>query len=183
MQKKHKTLINNVLKNECDFRQLFMQYYAPLCVVSAIYLKDKIKAEDIVQQVFLHILESNALQRIDNSVKGYLFTAVRNACLNDLKKEQKNRMLQVDHQTEAEAQYTLDFLLDNERTHILEKALEVLSPHNRSVFELVHLDELSYAEAAERLNVSINTIKYHLKTALQTLRNSPLLKTYFSDGN
>jgi len=182
MRKKLITLTNNIIRNEDKFRQVFMQYYAPLCAVSNVYVKDINKAEDLVQQVFLHMWETNALQRIDSSLKGYLFSAVRNASVNFVKRDQSYKSLQFDQKIEAEAQYTLDLLLDNERTRILEEALQSLNPQNRVAFELVHLEELSYAEAALRLNISVNTVKYHLKTAIQVLRSSPLLKSYFANN-
>ncbi len=69
-----------------QFQTVFRQYYGSLCNYALSFLKDVSTSEDIVQDVFVRILEMK--QEIINSegIRFYLFTAVRNNCLTYLQK-------------------------------------------------------------------------------------------------
>lgn len=70
-------------------------------------------------------------------------------------------------------------------TMISEK-IALLPEECQKVFYLSRYENKSYAEIAEELNISINTVKYHIKNALSTLRRELepylllILSVYFS---
>src|SRR5690606_24807779 len=53
---------------------------------------------------------------------------------------------------------------------ILEEVLAALPDHQREVYRLCHLEGLRYEEAAAKLGISSNTVHYHMKSALKTIR-------------
>jgi RNA polymerase sigma-70 factor (ECF subfamily) len=61
-------------------------------------------------------------------------------------------------------------LITSELEDALGKAVEALPPECREVFRLSRVEELTYEEIAERLHISVNTVKYHIKHALLSLR-------------
>lgn len=73
----------------------------------------------------------------------------------------------------------MEVMLDEERQRILISALDILNERNRQAFEMVYFDNRTYRETAAALEVSVNTVKWHLKTALSSLRKHPALKDYF----
>ena len=64
---------------------LFEQYYNRLYRFAAYYLRDHKAAHDIVQDLFMDLLEKSEVLNITTSVKAYLFVMVRNRCLNFLR--------------------------------------------------------------------------------------------------
>ena len=64
----------------------YEKYAAFLCNYAYNYLNERETAEDIVQDVFQRIIEKNVRFTNEETVKNYLLNAVRNACVNYLKK-------------------------------------------------------------------------------------------------
>ena len=66
------------------FERLFREHYRPLCAFAMQYVKDGDRAQDLVQDLFIRLWEERERLNIATSIKSYLFTAVRNRCLNAL---------------------------------------------------------------------------------------------------
>ncbi|MBK9292242.1 MAG: RNA polymerase sigma-70 factor [Bacteroidetes bacterium] len=161
-----------------DFEWLFGQYYKPLCAAAFVYLRDRKDAEDVVQQLFVRLWERRSTLDAMQSAPAYLFTAVRNACLNHLRRLPYATMpLPAD--LEETARLAMDVMLDEEKQRVLMSALDILNERNRRAFELVYFENKTYRETAMAMDVSVNTVKWHLKTALSSLRNHPGIKDYF----
>ncbi|HMM11187.1 MAG TPA: RNA polymerase sigma-70 factor [Bacteroidales bacterium] len=161
-----------------DFESLFGRYYKPLCAAAFTYVRNRKDAEDIVQQLFVRIWENRAAYQIDASESAYLFSALRNACLNHIRRVQK-RMQPLPAEIEETARQAMEIMLDEEKQRVLMSALNSLSDRNRQAFEMVYFENRTYRETAQALDVSVNTIKWHLKTALSSLRNHEVLRNYF----
>ena len=72
-------------KNEIVFKNFFDKHYKELVVYANGFLFDKDASEDIVQEIFIYIWEHANKLNIETSLKGYLYTMVRNRCFNYLK--------------------------------------------------------------------------------------------------
>lgn len=160
------------------FRALFERYYKGLYLVSFFYLQNEQEAEDIVQQVFTRFWEEKHYLQIKSSYRSFLYTAVKNACLNTLK---KNRLTQnpLTNINEEKVKQALDFILDEEQQIVIRKACQEIPQKSRVALELVYLQHYSYQKAAEELGISINTLKSNLKLALSVLRKNKALQNYF----
>ena len=64
--------------------QLFRQNYSEMIHLARVLLGNDGEAEDVVQDIFLHMANSD----ITPKSEGYLLTAVRNACLNRIRQMQ-----------------------------------------------------------------------------------------------
>ena len=71
------------------FRKLFNDFYPTLCVFATRYLKDDIQAADVVQNTFIKFWDRR--DKFDNylKIKSFLYTTVRNECLNILRDNKK----------------------------------------------------------------------------------------------
>lgn len=150
---------------------IFIENYKDLCVCAFYYLKDIHEAEDVVQDVFVKIIEQNKLKDIGN-LKSYLRIAVRNA---SLKRNQKRKLEQglPSHDllySESNTEVTETIALNNKIE--LYKQIDLLPKQCKKIFLLCVLDGLKYKEAAEVLGVSVNTVKTQMKKAFKTLRHS-----------
>ena len=67
------------------FEQLFQKYYTDLCHYAWTYLDEKSETEDAVQDVFIYIWNNRETIRLQESFRGYLFSAVKHRVLNILK--------------------------------------------------------------------------------------------------
>ncbi|MEZ5198983.1 MAG: RNA polymerase sigma-70 factor [Bacteroidales bacterium] len=166
---------------EKAFKLIFDRYYSNLSTIAFLYIHDITEAEEVVQQLFIKLWEGKHYKNINSSLNSYLNTGVRNACLNYLEKRktERNRLLKIPEQ-ETTTQ-SLDFLMNDEKRLVFEKAISELPKQCRKAIELVYFSNRSYKEAAENLNVSINSIKTHLKTALRKLRGNKELNQYFQE--
>ncbi|NWJ52242.1 MAG: RNA polymerase sigma-70 factor [Bacteroidetes bacterium] len=163
------------------FEQLFNDYYNYLCYVAIEFVKEKQVAEEIVSDVFFALWEKRESIIINTSLSAYLIRAVKNRCINyDLhsKAEQrfKQKIAERMIQNSLVEEYPMGGLLTNELTSLIKKSIDSLPEQCRQVFLLSRDEELKYDEIAERLNVSVNTVKTHMKIALSKLRVS--LKDY-----
>jgi RNA polymerase sigma-70 factor (family 1) len=160
------------------FRELFKRYYKALYLAAFFYLRDEQEAEDVVQQVFVKFWEEKYFLHIQTSYKSFLYTAVRNACLNRLKKN-KSQQKPLSGMKEEKVKQALDFILDEEEQQVIAQACLQIPEKSRAALELVYLQNYSYQKAAEKLGITINTLKSNLKLALKVLRENKALQNYF----
>ena len=66
---------------------LFKKYYQELYRFAYNYLRDQVPAEEMAQEVFLYIWEKREQIEIKTTLKTYLYSAVKNKCLNYIKYE------------------------------------------------------------------------------------------------
>ena len=152
-----------------DFKQLFLDMYPRLLRYAVSLLGDGNNARDIVAGVF-----EKAWSRYDlldkDMQRSWLYAAVRNACINQLK-HQKVEMLNVQALVEA-TRY--DMMTDyREHELLLQKAEQIvkeLKEPTCTILRLCYFEYLTYQQAADRLGISPNTIKKHISKALAILR-------------
>ena len=148
-------------------------YYNQLCMLAYQYVRENFLAESLVGDVIYHIWENRETWQKHTSLKAYLVQAVKNRCINYLEHIRVKRMQQ---QAERHLDYISDFdyplsrLIVLELEELLTKAIHSLPAECREVFRLSRMEELSYSEISDRLGISVNTVKYHIKNALSQLR-------------
>ena len=167
------------------FKELYLRYYIPLCIYAKQYTKTKELAEEVVQDLFLNIWEQKGQLRITVSLKAYLFTAIRNQCLNHLKHLQVvNGYNQYYTQLLNNAQdyYTLSYesgdsiLIANELEKSLMEAIDSLPEHCRKIFIKSRFDGLKHQDIADSLGITLYTVNKQISIALEKLRAA--LKIY-----
>lgn len=154
------------------FTEAYNKYHRLLYSVSYRYLMDKEKAEEAVQYVFVRLWEYRSDLNIGISLKNYLFTMTKNYVLNVIRNE--NSAIEKQYElAQRTSEYEEDFVEkfeNRERMDIFYKALDKLPEQKREICLLKVREELSNKEIAERMNLSVNTIKTHYSEALKLLR-------------
>lgn len=157
--------------NKQLFEQLFRDHYKALCHFAERYLHDNDSAQEIVQDVFINLWQKKETISSDKSVKSYLYTSVKNRCLNYIRDNKKFRSQYLDVELEMEIPFEdVDQFSESETQNRIEKALDKLPGKCRQVFELSRFEELKYKEIAERLRISQKTVEIHMSKALKILR-------------
>jgi RNA polymerase sigma-70 factor (ECF subfamily) len=161
------------------FRFLYDHHYAILCHIAASYVHDDFLSETIVSDVIFHIWEIRQRLQIKGSLRAYLVQSVRHRCLDYLKSQVVERERSLDGMSVGDWEivkyirqddYPLGRLLENELEDKIAEAIDRLPEESRRVFKLSRFDGKKNEEIAHELNISINTVKYHLKQALRLLR-------------
>lgn len=153
------------------FEGLFREHYAALVGFAEGIVRSREVAEDTVQDVLLNIWRQRETLRVDDSVRAYLFRAVRNRTLNHLRNERVRREA-VPH-LESEMPYAPSGdarLMEGELEHAVRDAVAALPPRCREVFELSREHGLRYSEIAATLGISVKTVETQMGRALRTLR-------------
>lgn len=154
------------------FEAVFEAHYRKIYQYAFRLLRDESLSEDIVQDTFLHFwLHCTALED-HRSVVPYLYVIARRTIIDHWRKAATSkafldrlflRMQTYDSTTEEE-------INANELTHITETGLQRLSAQQRTVYILSRDEGLTYQEIADRMQISRETVKYHLVNALKILR-------------
>lgn len=186
----HETeLIDGLRSGESKaYRTLFDNYYHLLFRIACQYVRDDTVADTIVGDVLSHIWETRTSLRITSSLQAYLVCCVRNYALNYQKKIFADREISLDDYEEyPEAilqglflsdEYPLGHLLEKELSEQILREIDKLPRETRQVFICSRIEELGYDEIADKVGISVNTVKYHIKQALATLRSR--MKGYLS---
>jgi RNA polymerase sigma-70 factor (ECF subfamily) len=159
---------------------LFKLYYSRLCTYARTFVRIPELAEEIVQETFINFWEKRNEIEIDSSFKSYIFRSVHNNCINNLKKSEVLRRQSekmageiLYHNEVAMRNFSpeiIDRLVGEETERKLNMALDELPPEARKIFIMSRFDQLSYAEIAASLDISVNTVKTQMKRTLARLR-------------
>ena len=160
---------------ERAYKFLYDQHYQILCHVAAQYVKDDFLAETIVGDVIFLLWEVRESLEINTSIRSYLMTSVRNRCLDYLKSQYSQKELKGLQDFPVLLyikgdDYPLGRLLEQELEGEIMDAIGRLPEECRKVFLLSRFEEKKYEEIATVLGISVNTVKYHIKRALNLLR-------------
>ena len=158
--------------------QLFRRNYSEMIHLARVLLGDDVEAEDVVQDIFLRIADSDILRpeglsvaRIPPKNDSYLLIAVRNACLNKIRQmqlhERMKNLLPIEDETDLQP---IDRQLEQleDISAFVDEQLE--EPH-RSIFHLRFDEDLTIAEIARRLGLNPNTAYKYLAQSIQKISN------------
>jgi RNA polymerase sigma-70 factor (ECF subfamily) len=154
------------------YEAVFKSWYEPLCVYACSLLHDMDAAEDMVQKMFCTLWDKRDKLDVHTSLNAYLYKAVHNVCLNHIKHGKVRTAYQTEwvHLNDEGDDDTDNRLLHNELEQELSRAVEQLPAQCRKVFEMSRVEQLSYNEIAEQLQISHNTVENHISKALKLLR-------------
>lgn len=152
-----------------DFESLFNYNYRPLCIYALHYLSDVDAAEDVVQECFARLWEKLQHGAEIANRRSYLYTTVRNRCLDQLRRKGVH--------TESLNPYDTYGIIDDDdaQERSLQEArmwtaIDSLPEKCREVFILSKRDGLKYEEIAEELGLSVNTVRNQISKAFNLLK-------------
>ena len=146
--------------------QLFRRNYSEMIHLASILLGDDEEAEDVVQDIFLHVADNDIPPKNDN----YLQTAVRNACLNRIRQMQLHDkvkgLMPIEDEADLQPIDKRQERLDNIAAYVDEQLEE---PH-RSIFHLRFDEDLTVSEIARRLSLNPNTTYKYLMQSIERIK-------------
>lgn len=148
---------------------LFRYHYRPLCLYALHYLNDVDASEDVVQEAFGVLWEKlSAGEKIVNQ-KSYLYTVVRNRCLDIIRKGRSQVEIS---QLEGEALDILEPSIEDSQVEArLWTAIDSLPDKCREIFLMSKRDGYKQEEIARELGISLQTVKNQVSKALKILKD------------
>jgi RNA polymerase sigma factor (sigma-70 family) len=178
-------IIQKILDGEMAlFEVLIRRYNAILYKIARSYDFDHEEAKDLLQET--HIAAYQNLKKFEGraSYKTWIAKIMVNKCLYKLsygssKYEVSHQIVDENSQPmfSSKKQNTEARVLNNELSNILEKSLEKIPVHYRTVFILREVEGLSIAETAEMLNLTPVNVKVRLNRAKNLLQKE--LEKYY----
>ncbi|WP_301703895.1 RNA polymerase sigma-70 factor [uncultured Parabacteroides sp.] len=159
-----------------DFEKLYKLYYPKMFAFAKNYVPANEDAENIVQDVFLTLWERKEEIEISFTLTTYLFTLVKNRCLNFLRhkliEEEYNSQMKEELGFKLYALEAFDYSYQSEEElqEIIRRALDTLPERCREVFIKSRIEGLKYKEISEELVISVNTVENQMVTELKKLR-------------
>jgi RNA polymerase sigma-70 factor, ECF subfamily len=157
-----------------DFEKLFRELFKPLCSFALKFVPDLDDAKGVVHEVFVTVWEKNESLPPDTNYRSYLYTAVRNRCLNYIRDRKKHVVL--DSVSEHAASDANTPMETRELEREIEMGIASLPEKCRMVFELNRIEGLKYAQIATKMGISVKTVEAQMSKALSHLRQH--LKEY-----
>jgi RNA polymerase sigma-70 factor (ECF subfamily) len=157
------------------FYQIYERYCKRLYGFILKYIKQESEAEEIVQEVFLKIWESRDKVDVYSSFESYLFTIAYNTTMSLFRKKVHEKKylehLKSLQQADLAPEITneIHFRELNEKVQIL---LNKLTPRQKEILLLSREEGLTHDEIANKLNISLNTVKKHMVNTLSFLKSN-----------
>jgi RNA polymerase sigma-70 factor (ECF subfamily) len=148
--------------------------------------RDYTEAEEVLQTVYLKILEGKARYRGESSLKTWLFAVIRKTAIGEYRKKLVRSVLFIgglDRRDDADS--TIDappvIFEKSEMQQHFRSALAKLPPRQREALHLVFYEDLSLSEAASVMGITIGSTRQHYERGKKHLREW-LSKTETENG-
>ena len=165
--------------NEEAYQSVYYHYYESLCNYAMSFIRNREKAEDIVQEVFLKLWIKRASLKTGGSLKPYLYKMTYNEFVNTFRKDNRYQeeldifkvvaLSSVIQESEEAWQYSLKRMKD---------AIDNLPPRCKEIFLMHKRDGLKQKEIAESLCISVKTVENQVAKALKSLREKLVAETF-----
>jgi RNA polymerase sigma factor (sigma-70 family) len=173
-------LVARAVEGDQDaFRGLLDKYQRPLYFHVAKMVKDNEQVEDLIQEAFVKAFNNLKSYNTDYAFSTWLYRITTNHTIDYLRKKKLQTMSihepiktkdgEVGIEIEDKGVETDRAIIRKQRQKIIHEAIEGLPEKYRVVIEMRHLEELSYDEISEQLDLPLGTVKAHIFRAREML--------------
>ncbi|QEC78519.1 RNA polymerase sigma-70 factor [Mucilaginibacter ginsenosidivorax] len=158
--------------NESAFETIYHHYNKRLSPFVDKMVRSPELAEEIIQDIFVQLWMNRHLLEEVKHPTSYLFNIATNKTLDYLKKIANNAKLmdKIAYRSTELTNDTEERVIFRESAAIIEMAVSALPEQRKLIYHLSRNEGLTHEQIAERLNISRNTVKNQLVTALKSIR-------------
>ena len=179
-----KKLYNDYLNGKVEaYEMLYLKYKDKIRFFIFNIIKDYEKSEDITQDVFIYILKNKF--REEGSLKQYIYLIAKSKALSYLNTEKRRKYITekyLESEKSENEKDALEIIAKNEEKQELLQAISLLDEKYKNVMHLAKIEEFSYQETAEILDISIQDVKNYIHRGKKELRKI-LIKKGFNEMN
>lgn len=165
-----------------EFEQFYITWYARTKHFVNEYVRSEADAENIVQDVFLDLFEKKVLFNDQINLVAYLFTSMKNKCMDHL----RHKVLEQEAVCKMQEEFDLSLRLrfdsleafdtnlfkENDMETLISRALSTLPERCRIIFVKNKLEGKKQKEIAAELQISVNTVESQMAIAYIKLREA-----------
>lgn len=168
-----KEVIERILNGNPDlFRILVERYQSSVAGVVKGMLGDCPEADDVGQETFIRLYNSLKDFRGEAALKTYLTRIAMNLSLNELKKRKRynNTTVSLDSGINLKSESESSVPESKENMEVIQKAIDLLEPRQKSVFILRIVEGYTTIETAKALKIPLGTVLSRLSRATEEMR-------------
>lgn len=172
--------MNKTVKNITEFENIYVSHYSRMKRFAQEYVICEEDAENIVQDVFLDLWEENFQLLVHTNLIAYLFTSVKNKCIDFLRhkkvmsktieKLQDNYMKILQIKLQSLEAFNEKTFYEPDIEAIIKNAIDNLPEKCREIFILNKIDGKKQKIIAQELDISINTVESQMAIAYKKLK-------------
>jgi len=167
---------------ERAYEELTSRFQQPVYNIVYRMLNDPNDANDVVQDVFFKVFRRVGSFRGESTLKTWIYRIAVNEACNRRRHFQRHLRQEVDFDRNADAGWSLqdtlatadrspyEETLNHEQLTLLEQALAGINPIYRAALVLREVEELSYEEIADVLQIALGTVKSRILRGREALR-------------
>jgi RNA polymerase sigma-70 factor (ECF subfamily) len=177
-----KLVAKAVQGQEDSYKKLVDKYNSPIYFHIRKMIKEQELVEDLVQEVFIKAFKNLATYSNQYAFSTWLYRIATNHTIDYLRKKKlptfsisdpiKTKDGEVEVQLPDTSFATDAPIIKHERKAIVQEAIANLPEKYRKVIRMRHMDELSYDEIADELNIPLGTVKAHIFRARELLHKA-----------
>ena len=170
------------------FESLIRRYQRQVANLIYVTMGSRDDVDDIAQEVFIRVYRSLPRFKFDASFFSWIYRITMNLCIDEIRKRKIRKVLSLDFLTEDALEKSRknkdhmmpsDTVLSDEKTQIVQMALQRLKPEHREILVLREYQDFGYGEIAETLHISLEAVKSRIFRARSELKT--LLSHYFEE--
>lgn len=137
-------------------------------------------AKDVSQEVFLKIYKNMEKAIGKGSFKAWICRIANNACIDELRKRKNKKTLSLDAPVNDDEKLRREVvdtaplpeeeLVNKEKEKLIKNCIDELPPDYKSIIVLRDINNLSYDEISEILNINIGTVKSRISRSRKKLK-------------
>ncbi|SEA51354.1 RNA polymerase sigma factor [Pedobacter hartonius] len=160
--------------DEHAFAEIYKRYAEALTGFATSKLFDLEDARDIIHDLFVKLWENKKQLQVDRDLKAYLFTLIRYGVIDKIRKNitRKEYAVMIQGLSDLQATTIEQQIAAKELQQNIQRSLDELSPRVKEIYLLSREENRSIPEIASQLQLSEQTVKNQLSTALKHLRQS-----------
>lgn len=153
------------------FEAIYMRYSPMLLNFVGRMLKDNLRSEDVVQNIFIKLYSQRKSLAADTNLKNYLFVCAKNEVLNLLKSKWVSSVDSLSPSLEvADTANLEESIIRKDQDRTLSSYISSLPERRQEIFRMSRLEDMSSKEIASQLDLSVRTVEKQLELATKDIR-------------
>jgi RNA polymerase sigma-70 factor (ECF subfamily) len=152
------------------YESLFRMFQPALVRFAFAQMRNEEEAREAVQEIFIKIWQKRDDLALNEELKPYLYRAVRNNCLNRLKRAKTDPLPEDGAELPAPADQPDDSAENRARIKAIFREIEQLPGRAKEIFLMSRVEGLTHKEIAEVLEITPKTVENQIGISLKKIR-------------